>query len=95
LINIARGTLVDEVAMIAALRSGKLAFAALDVFDTEPLPPKSPLWDMDNVLVSPHSASTVATENERIVEVFCHNLPLFLDGRVDAMRNRFHADRGY
>jgi phosphoglycerate dehydrogenase-like enzyme len=95
LINIARGTLVDEAAMIAALGSGKLAFAALDVFDTEPLPPESPLWDMDNVLVSPHSASTVATENERIVEVFCHNLPLFLDGRVEAMRNRFHADRGY
>lgn len=95
LINIARGTLVDEAAMIDALRSGRLAFAALDVFDTEPLPAESPLWDMQNVLVSPHSASTVASENERISEVFCHNLRLFLDGRSDEMRNRFHADRGY
>ena len=95
LVNIARGTLVDEAAMIDALRSGRLAFAALDVFDTEPLPADSPLWDMQNVLVSPHSASTVATENERITEVFCHNLQLFLDGRYNEMRNRFHADRGY
>lgn len=95
LINIARGTLVDEAAMIVALRSGRLAFAALDVFDTEPLSADSPLWGMQNVLVSPHSASTVATENERITEVFCHNLRLFLDGRYDEMRNRFHADRGY
>ena len=95
LVNIARGTLVDEAAMIDALRSGRLAFAALDVFDTEPLPADSPLWDMPNVLVSPHSASTVATENERITGVFCHNLRLFLDGRYDEMRNRFHADRGY
>lgn len=95
LVNIARGTLVDEAAMIDALRSGRLAFAALDVFDTEPLPADSPLWDMQNVLVSPHSASTVAAENERITEVFCHNLRLFLDARTDEMRNRFHSDLGY
>lgn len=95
LINIARGALVDEAAMIAALRSRRLAFAALDVFDKEPLPADSPLWDLDNVLVSPHSASTVAAENQRITEVFCYNLPLFLDGKFDEMRNRFHHDRGY
>ena len=95
LVNIARGTLVDEPAMIAALETGRLAFAALDVFDTEPLPADSPLWHMDNVLVSPHSASTVRAENARITDVFCHNLPLFLAGRADEMRNRFHRDRGY
>jgi phosphoglycerate dehydrogenase-like enzyme len=95
LVNIARGTLVDEPALIAALESGRLAFAALDVFETEPLPVDSPLWTMNNVLVSPHSASTVYAENARITDVFCHNLPLFLEGRVDEMRNRFHRDRGY
>lgn len=95
LVNIARGTLVDEPAMIEALQSGRVAFAALDVFETEPLPPESPLWNMENVLVSPHSASTVFAENARITEVFCHNLPLFLEGRVEEMRNRFHRDRGY
>lgn len=95
LVNIARGTLVDEPAMIEALRSGRLAFAALDVFNTEPLPAGSPLWDMPNVLVSPHSASTVHAENARITDVFCYNLPLFLDGRLAEMRNRFHRDRGY
>jgi phosphoglycerate dehydrogenase-like enzyme len=81
--------------MIEALGSGHLAFAALDVFDTEPLPPGSPLWNMENVLVSPHSASTVLAENARLTDVFCHNLPLFLAGRFDEMRNRFHRDRGY
>ena len=95
LANIARGTLVDEPAMIDALASGRLAFAALDVFDMEPLPADSPLWNMENVLVSPHSASTVFAENTRITDVFCHNLPLFLEGRFDEMRNRFHRDRGY
>lgn len=95
LVNVARGTLVDEPAMIAALESGRLAFAALDVFDQEPLPPESPLWNMENVLVSPHSASTVFAENARITDVFCYNLPLFLEGRFDEMRNRFHRDRGY
>lgn len=95
LVNIARGTLVDEPAMIEALRRRQLAFAALDVFDTEPLPAESPLWEMDNVLVSPHSASTVGAENARLTDLFCDNLAFFLEGRFDEMRNRFHVDRGY
>lgn len=80
-INIARGTLVDEDALIAALREGRLAGAALDVFRTEPLPPDSPLWNMPNVIVSPHSASTVRQENARITALFCENLRRYLDGR--------------
>jgi len=87
LVNIARGPVVDEAAMIDALRSGHIGFAALDVFTVEPLPEASPLWDMPNVLVSPHSASTVSSENRRITEIFCHNLGCFLDGRLGDMRN--------
>jgi phosphoglycerate dehydrogenase-like enzyme len=60
LVNIARGDVVDETALVEALRAGHLRGAALDVFETEPLPADSPLWDLPNVFVSPHSASTVA-----------------------------------
>lgn len=81
LINIARGALVDEDALITALREGRLAGAALDVFRAEPLPPDSPLWDMPNVIVSAHSASTVRQENARIIALFCENLRRYLDGR--------------
>lgn len=80
LINIARGSVVDEPALIDALQSGKLAGAALDVFETEPLPEDSPLWEMPNVLVSPHSASTSDRENSRLTDLFCANLQRFLAG---------------
>lgn len=95
LVNVARGLVIDEGAMIEALRSGKIAFAGLDVFATEPLPADSPLWDMPNVLVSPHSASTVVRENERISDIFCHNLRCYLDGRLDEMRNVLDKPRLY
>ena len=93
LVNISRGAVVDEAALIDALRGGRLAGAALDVFATEPLPADSPLWDMPNVLISPHSASTVHQENERIVDVFCENLRRYLDGRP--LINLFERARGY
>jgi phosphoglycerate dehydrogenase-like enzyme len=86
-VNIARGQVVDEAALIEGLREGRIGFAALDVAAQEPLPENSPLWDMPNVLISPHSASTVPAENARIVEIFCHNLRCYVDGRLDAMRN--------
>jgi hypothetical protein len=73
--------------LLAALRSGQVAFAALDVTDPEPLPAESPLWDMKNVFISPHSASTVSRENARITELFCYNLGCWLDGRRAEMRN--------
>jgi len=80
LINISRGAIVDEEAMISALRSGKLLGASLDVFVHEPLPPESPLWTMPRVVISPHSASNGVNENRRIVELFCDNLTRYLNG---------------
>ncbi len=80
-INIGRGAVVDEPALVEALRSGHLRGAALDVFAEEPLPASSPLWEMENVLVSPHSASTSDRENNRITDLFCENLRRFLDGQ--------------
>ncbi|MCC6717584.1 MAG: D-2-hydroxyacid dehydrogenase [Acetobacteraceae bacterium] len=86
-VNIARGTVVDEDALIEALASGRIGFAALDVARVEPLAKDSPLWDMGNVLISPHSASTVSSENRRITEIFRHNLLCWVDGRLGEMRN--------
>ena len=87
LVNIARGVIIDQDAMIDALRRNHIGFAGLDVVRDEPLHPTSPLWDLPNVLISPHSASTVDGENVRIVDIFCHNLRCWLDGRLDGMRN--------
>jgi len=84
---------IDEPALIAALGSGRLAGAALDVFEEEPLPAESPLWSLPNVLISPHSASTVGAENRRIVDLFLANLERWLDGRP--LLNRFEPARGY
>jgi glyoxylate/hydroxypyruvate reductase A len=81
LVNVGRGALVDEEALVHALQSGHLGSAWLDVFETEPLPAESPLWGMSNVVVSPHSASTSDRENLRIVNLFCDNLTRWRDGR--------------
>ena len=93
IINIGRGSLIDEPAMIEMLTSGRLRGAGLDVFATEPLPPTNPLWDLPNVLVVPHSASTVYQENDRLVDLFIENLHRYLDGRP--MINVFNRERKY
>lgn len=95
LVNIARGVVIDEDAMIAALKSGQIAFAGLDVFRTEPLPSDSPLWELPNVLINPHSASTAPSENGRITEIFCRNLRLYIDGRYDEMSPLLDKQRMY
>jgi glyoxylate/hydroxypyruvate reductase len=92
-VNVSRGPVVDEDALIDALSSGHLGGAFLDVFAVEPLPPSSPLWALPNVVISPHSASTVAAENERITDLFCDNLRRWLDGRE--LRNVYDRAAGY
>jgi phosphoglycerate dehydrogenase-like enzyme len=92
-INIARGNLVDEDALIRALQEKRLAGAALDVFRQEPPPQDSPLWAMPNVIISPHSASTVRQENARITALFCDNLRRFLSGAP--LRNVLVVERLY
>ncbi len=80
-INVARGEVAVEADVIAALQSGKLAGAYLDVFEREPLDPASPLWDMPNVLISPHTASHSQGQNEAIFDIFLDNLARFRAGR--------------
>lgn len=80
-VNIGRGSVVDEAALIIALQKGRLSGAALDVFEEEPLPEKSPLWGLDGVIVSPHSTDMVPELiNERQTELFCENLRRYLRG---------------
>jgi phosphoglycerate dehydrogenase-like enzyme len=80
LVSVGRGTVIDEQALVGALESGSIGFAAMDVFEAEPLAPESPLWDMPNVLVSPHTAALNAAEDRRIAELFAENARRLLDG---------------
>jgi phosphoglycerate dehydrogenase-like enzyme len=79
-VNVGRGELVDEESLVAALQSGHLAGAALDVFATEPLPSDSPLWDMDNVIITPHSSSASAQSGLRSEDIFLKNLARYVAG---------------
>ena len=80
-VNVGRGTVVDEEALVKALQSGHLSGAALDVFEVEPLPEESPLWELPNVIVSPHATDMVPSIiNKRQTDLFCKNLRRYLDG---------------
>ena len=79
LINIARGGIIDEQAMIDALKSGKLMGAGLDVFETEPLGEDSPLWSISNVLISPHNSFVSDKTADRLFEVILTNLKAFAE----------------
>ena len=88
-INIGRGGLIDEAALVAALRSGGLAGAGLDVFEVEPLPSESPLWDLPNVILTPHSSGTNPGNDERAAAIFFENLRRFRAG--EPLRNEVVA----
>ena len=94
-INVARGRIIDEAALIEALRSGHLRGAGLDVFAQEPLAPDSPLWSMDRVLITPHVSPVTRGFWRREADLILHNLRCFLDDRIDDMRNRVDLDAGY
>ena len=80
LINVARGGVCDEPAVISALRSGQLGRAHLDVFEKEPLPADSPLWDMPNLILTPHNASASGGNDQRSAEIFLLNLEKWARG---------------
>ncbi len=92
-INVCRGGVVDEAALIEALRSGHLGGAALDVFATEPLPADSPLWDMPNVVISPHQSGAIEGILNACVDLLCENLRRLHAGRP--MLNVVDREKGY
>jgi phosphoglycerate dehydrogenase-like enzyme len=81
LINVGRGPLIDEAALIEALRDHKIGGAALDVFDQEPLPSDSPLWDLENLLITPHTAGMSDKMWERHYALFSENLRRYFSGQ--------------
>jgi phosphoglycerate dehydrogenase-like enzyme len=93
LINVARGGVVDEAAMISTLAAGKIAGAALDVFEEEPLPPTNPLWNLDNVILSPHVSGNHARYHEKAAALFAENLRRYVEKRP--LLNLLDRSRGY
>ena len=81
IINVARGEIIDETALVAALRGQHLGGAYLDVFEKEPLPAESPLWDLPNALVTPHNSAAAAGNDERIYQMFLGNLGCWHQGK--------------
>ena len=92
-VNVGRGQILDEPALIKGLRAGQIAGAALDVTQREPLPPDSALWELPNVILSPHTAALSPYENRRIVELFTENVHRLRAGQP--IRNRITAARRY
>lgn len=87
-INVARGLVADERALVDALRDKRIAGAGLDVFAHEPLAPESPLWDMPNVLITPHIGGMSDIYAEQALPILTENVVAFLDGRFNDMVNR-------
>jgi phosphoglycerate dehydrogenase-like enzyme len=93
LVHTSRAGVVDQDALVAALKSGKLAGAALDVFMEEPLPPESPLWKTPNLIISPHISGNSPEYDERATELFAENLRRYLIGLP--LLNLFDPKLGY
>jgi phosphoglycerate dehydrogenase-like enzyme len=93
LINVARGRLIDDTALIRALRENRIGGAALDTFRDEPLPQSSPFWSLANVILTPHTAWSSARVLDRSIDLFCDNLVRF--SRGEALRNVVDPNAGY
>ena len=93
LVDVSRGGVVDGAALIGALRSGHVGGAALDVFENEPLPPESPFWTLDNVIVTPHCSSVYDGWERRSAEMFCDNAERWVEGAP--LENVVDPTRGY
>ena len=95
LVSLGRGKCVDEAALVAALEAGRLKGAAMDVFAEEPLPAASPLWDLPNVLITPHCADQTATFQFDSLEFFLANCERYVAGGVAALQNVADKRNGY
>jgi phosphoglycerate dehydrogenase-like enzyme len=95
LVNMARGPVIDEDALLAALRSGRLAGAGLDTFAQEPLPPDSPLWDAPNVLITPHTTPQVPDRTGRSLEIIGENVRRYRAGQAMTMLNLLRPEDVY
>jgi phosphoglycerate dehydrogenase-like enzyme len=93
IVNVARGSIIDQAALIDALKNGVIAGACLDVFEVEPLPADSPLWTLPNVIVTPHIAGMREDYEERFIDIFLDNLGRF--ARNAPLRNLVDVNRGY
>lgn len=93
LVNISRGSVIKEAVLIEALQKGSLRGAALDVFETEPLPKDSPLWELDNVIITPHSSWISEMRNERSYRIIYENLKSFMVH--EGLMNIVDIDKGY
>jgi phosphoglycerate dehydrogenase-like enzyme len=92
-INIARGPIVDEAALVAALQAKRIGGAALDVFETEPLPAASPLWALDNVILTPHVSNSSPRVRDRSLALVVDNVRRFKSG--EPLRNLVDRAAGY
>ena len=93
IINVARGRLIDDRALLEALADHRIGGAALDAFREEPLPPTSPFYDLSNVIVTPHTAWSSSRVLDRSIDLFCENLRRYAAG--EALRNVVDPGAGY
>jgi phosphoglycerate dehydrogenase-like enzyme len=93
IINVGRGSVIDEAALISALAAERIRGAALDVFETEPLPSSSPLWNLDNVIISPHVSGNSVRYHEKAADLFVENLERYLSHRP--LLNVLKREHGY
>lgn len=94
LVGVSRGGIIDQEALVQALRDKRLAAAALDVFVPEPLPPEHELWGVENLLITPHIAGGTQYECQHVLEIFSENLGRFLRGELP-LRNQVDKQRGF